>query len=67
MVCIMIQNKTNKNVSNNNKLIFLLSKIQALHIILLYLQVGVVIIYSVMMQYYSVKHKHTSKESGLQD
>ena len=35
MVCIMIQNKTNKNVSNNNnKLIFLLSKIQALHIVL---------------------------------
>ena len=66
MVCIMIQNKTNENVSNNNnKLIFLLSKIQALHIILLYL--GVVIIYSVMIQYYSVKHKHTSKESGLQD
>ena len=66
MVCITIQNKTNKNVSNNNNmLIFLLSKIQALHIILLYL--GVVIIYSVMIQYYSVKHKHTSKESGLQD
>ena len=63
---MIIQNKTNKNVSNNNnKLIFLLSKVQALHIILLYL--GVVIIYSVMIQYYSVKHKHTSKESGLQD
>ena len=64
MVCIMIQNKTNKNVSNNNnKLIFLLSKIQALHII----PWCIVIIYSVMIQYYSVKHKHTSKESGLQD
>ena len=64
MVCITIQNKTNKNVSNNNNmLIFLLSKIQALHILYL----GVVIIYSVMIQYYSVKHKHTSKESGLQD
>ena len=64
MVCITIQNKTNKNVSNNNNmLIFLLSKIQALHILYL----GVVIIYNVMIQYYSVKHKHTSKESGLQD
>ena len=64
MVCITIQNKTNKKVSNNNNmLIFLLSKIQALHILYL----GVVIIYSVMIQYYSVKHKHTSKESGLQD
>ena len=63
MVSITIQNKTNKNVSNNNNmLIFLLSKIQALHILYL----GVVIIYSVMIQYYSVKHKHTSKESGLQ-
>ena len=64
MVCITIQNKTNKKVSNNNNmLIFLLSKIQALHILYL----GVVIIYSVMIQYYSVKHKHTSKEPGLQD
>ena len=64
MVCITIQNKTNKNVSNNNNmLIFLLSKIQALHILYL----GVVIIYSVMIQYYSVKHKHTSNESGSQD
>ena len=64
MVCITIQNKTNKKVSNNNNmLIFLLSKIQALHILYL----GAVIIYSVMIQYYSVKHKHTSKESGLQD
>ena len=66
MVCITIQNKTNKNVSNNNNmLILLLSKIQALHIIIII--PCVVITYSVMIQYYSVKHKHTSKESGLQD
>ena len=37
---------------------------QALHILY---HVAIIIIYTAVMQYYSVKHKHTSNESGSQD
>ena len=60
MVCITIQNKTNKKVSNNNNmLILLLSKIQALHILYL----GVVIIYSVMIQCITVLNINIPQKS----
>ena len=53
--CVLPHTSVNLDVSRT------VSKNQMLHIII----PCIIIIYSVMIQYYSVKHKHTSKESGL--